>query len=283
MAWFTAVPESTARLGVDPVFPSSGTGIEDVLVLTPNAGLRHIRRLNGQQVETNSLPSSGGIASPIAATNSAGGQIEVVAVAADHTLHHWRRINGNWLGPSTISGTIISAPMLADIGAGQLELLGVGGDQKLYRWRFTNRQWGNWTQFSSDLKLSATMFGQPAASSWGDGTLDLVVVEDHTGKMFYTRVMPPAASSTTLFPLTLGNLVPVFSEVDGRTIDTPVLEALSPTQLALFALGTDGLPYVNWAKTQPIPKSEVISLAGTVSKLREAGEGLRPWRQQPLS
>ena len=165
----------------------------------------------------------------------------------------------------TVKGVILSAPILVATGAGQLELLAIGGepvtegsslvnDPHLYRWRFVNGAWADAQKIESNFTPSATYFGQQAASSWGDGTVDVIVVEDSTGKMFHTRLLsaPVLADNVIILPgTTPGPPTPVFREIGGSTMDTPVLTALTADHLGLFALGTDQYAYENWAALPP--------------------------------
>ena len=148
-------------------------------------------------------------------------------------------------------------------GAGQLELFAVGattyngspiGNASLYRWRFNQ---GGWTQAQPvawDLVPSAALFGQQAATTWGDGTVDLIVVQDGTGTVFHTRFLaaPVPSDQVTLTPgAAPGPPAAVFTSLGGRAVDVPVLTAFSAQRLGLIEIGTDNYPYENWATHAP--------------------------------
>jgi hypothetical protein len=232
---FSQVPSAEVMPGVDPVILSSGPGSIETFYVSPGGRLQDLRVLNGQMVPTE-LPALGTTIAAFSATAFGNGQIEVVGVATDRTLHHWRRINGQWSDPATVSGTVISAPILVHVGDGQLDLLAVGGDQRVYHWRFLSGAWTDYHQAPSDFNVSAIAFGASAASSWGDGTVDVVVVAADSGKMFHGRTIP--------LQLGMG-----FAEIKGTTFDTPSLVAFGPDNLLLLALGTDGFLYQNHARS----------------------------------
>lgn len=231
---FSPVPSAEVMPGVDPVILSSGPGSIETFYASPGGRLEDLRVLNGQMVPTE-LPPLGTAIAAFSVTTFGNSQIELVGVASDRTLHHWRRINGQWSDPATISGTVISAPVLVHVGDGQLDLLAVGGDRRIYHWRFLSGAWTPYHQAPSDFNVSAIAFGASSASSWGDGTVDVVVVEDGSGKMFHGRTIP--------LQLGMG-----FAAIGGKTFDTPSLIALGPDNLLLLALGTDGFLYQNHAE-----------------------------------
>lgn len=231
---FVQMPTAEVMPGTDPVVVSSGPGSVETFYLSPDGRVEDIRVLNGLAVPTE-LPSLGTRIGAFSVVAFGNGQIELVGVAQDRTLHQWRRINGQWSDPALVSGTVISAPILVHVGDGQLDLLAVGGDQRIYHWRFLNGAWTDYHQAPSDFNVSAIAFGASAASSWGDGTIDVVVVEAGTGKMFHGRTIP--------LQLSMG-----FTAIGGSTFDTPSLVALGPNNLGLLALGTDGFLYENWSQ-----------------------------------
>ena len=247
MARFSSFPGSTVQFIdasgntflVDPVVVSSGPGCVEFFYKSQGGGIQDIRMLNGFPVPSE-LPGSNAVRSVFAVVAYGNGQIELVGVAADHSIMHWRRVNGAWQDPVTISTFALSAPVLAYVGDGQLDMLAVGGDQRLRRWRFVNDGWTNEYRVPSDFNVSAVAFGPSAASSWGDGTLDLVVVEAQTGKMFHARTQPARVN---------GDINLVFNQVGGKTIDTPTLVALEPYRVGIFAAGTDNFFYENWSRS----------------------------------
>ena len=224
---------------VDPIMVSSGPGSVEFFYKSQGGGIRDIRVLNGFPVPSD-LPGSndGDYLSAVAAYGN--GQIELVGVAADHSILHWRRVNGTWQDPITISTHVLSAPTLTYVGDGQLDMFAVGGDLHLRRWRFVNDGWTNEYRVPSDFNMSAVAFGPSAASSWGDGTVDLAVVEAQTGKMFHARTQPARTN---------GDINLVFNVVGGKTVDTPTVVALEPYRIGIFAAGTDNFFYENWSRS----------------------------------
>ena len=196
-----------------------------------------------------------------------------------------------------VAGKVVSPAILIDTGAGQLELLANGGptdygEHDLYRWRFANGSWTSPQLISTNFTVSTRRFASSMASSWGDGTVDLVLIDDSTGDMFNTRLFP-TVSSTTLLPsigtppdprlgsvatwplLTVGvSSDRRFIDIGGNTISAPVLIALSPTRLHLLAIGTDGYLYDNYTQTTVLSQNRT---PGTVSVTGLGGRGLPQW------
>lgn len=252
LAQFAGTTGSAVRFPLGPVALSSGPGIVDVLYLGADGVPKHLRYRNTWAPSNLALdlPPGRRFNSPLAAVGFGGGQVEVVAVAQDGSLHHWRHRNGRWEPPRQLPGIVISAPILVNTGAGQLELFAIGTDQRLYRWSFRNGQWENPSQISSPFGLNAVLFGQQAASSWGDGTVDLVVVEAGTNRMFHRRVVaraqPPVRPLPPLPPP--GSPPAGFQEIGGTAGDVPVLTAFGPTRLNILVTGSDGRAYATWGE-----------------------------------
>ncbi len=236
---------SAVGLGAAAAVLSSAPGEVDVLSVDPQGNLHFSRSYNDRDYAQFPLgrPSGSGVFA-IAAVSSGPGLIDLVTVSSDRSLHHWRKLYDRWQDPVTISGSVISAPVLVSTGAGQLELLAIGGDHKLYRWRFANGSWAGWQQIEGNLQLS-TMLGQQSASSWGDGSVDLVVVEDSTRGMFHMRLLPLAPQASGVLPAG-GNTG--FDAVGGKTTDIAMIAAEGPDQLTILARGTDGYLYENQSK-----------------------------------
>ena len=135
---------------------------------------------------------------------------------------------------------------LVSTGAGQMELFAIDRDHRLYRWRFTGGAWAAGRQVPSAFRLSPALFTPQAASSWGDGTVDLVVVSED-GVMYHTRAVPAAAAGSVIGAASNDAPDPVFTLIGGKTTEVPALTALTRNRLSLLAIGTDGYLYQNLA------------------------------------
>jgi hypothetical protein len=61
------------------------------------------------------------------------GQLEVVAVATNDALYHWRLRGNTWTnGAVQVSGTVISQPILTAFSPTRLHLLAIGTDSVVY-------------------------------------------------------------------------------------------------------------------------------------------------------
>jgi hypothetical protein len=264
---------STVGLALPAAVLSSAPGELDILSLDAQGNLHFSRSLNEQNYAQFPLgrPGNSSIFS-MAAVSPGPGIIDVVTVSSDRTLHHWRKLHDHWLAPATISGTVISAPVLLATGAGQMELLAIGGDHKLYRWRYANGQWTSWQQIPGSLQLS-TMFSQLSASSSGDGIVDLAVIEDSTRVMFHLRTFPPIPQSNGSLsqPANSG-----FSSIGGRASDVALMLSLGPDQLAVFARGTDGYLYENWSRLHAPHRRRGGSARGRLPRPTLTWPGFRP-------
>jgi hypothetical protein len=261
-ARFSVLRDSQVQYPVEPAVLSSSTGVVDFITLRPDGRLAHHRRVTGphdRPVELLPLPTAGSGAAPPAAVTLGNGQLEVVARGADRALYHWRYRRGQWEAPVRVAGDVLSAPILASTGAGRLLLLALGNDLRLYRWQFSGGQWSSFTQVPGTFPIAPLFFAAPAAASRGDGGLDLVVVEDGTGRMFHTwfgsapLLRPVATAPTAPGP---GGPVPTvpavgppnaFTELGGTAADVPVLAAWSVDRLQLLAVFRDGRLYASEA------------------------------------
>jgi hypothetical protein len=107
-------------------------------------------------------------------------------------------------------------------------------DQRVHHWRFAGAQWTTGRVLPSDFAVRATVFGPLAASSWGDGTVDLVAADAGSGHMYHRHVGPNEA--VTGLPR-LGVVTPSFVEIGGNAIDVVALTALGPTRLIVLTSG----------------------------------------------
>jgi len=230
----------------DPVLVSSVAGKYDVVEVGFDGRIRHTRRGFRGGSFTFAFPITFGqlFRGQPAVVAYGNGQLEMVAVAQNNTMFHWRYQNGAWTPATQISGTVISQPILIHIGSGQLVLLAVGGDRRLYLWSFTNGAWSNWQQVPTSFLINPTMFGQLAASSWGDGAIDIGLVDNSSGALYHGRIGPGYFVSGLSLGLTPSR---PFSSLGGILTDTPILTALSPTRIHVLAVGTDRIVYSNWS------------------------------------
>lgn len=230
---------------IDPVVLSSGAGVVDYLYLDSSNVIKHSRSWNFGGGTGASLIMPAGVTSwsNLSAVSYGSGFMDLIATGSNR-FYHWRYRNGTWSSFVQLSGSIISQPILTYTGAGRLELFALGGDQKLYRWQYINGGWSNWSQITSSFTINANYFTSQSASSYGDGMVDLVVVNSQTGALYHRRIGGAADEPCSGF-----NCPPLrsFNQIGGVLTDAPVLSALSPTSLHVFAIGTDRVTYSNWA------------------------------------
>jgi hypothetical protein len=242
---FTRLADALMRFPGDPVVVSSGPGALEFLFLHPQGRIGHVRRAGRAQATVHgpALPPGRSAVLTVAATSSGIGQLEAAVVTDDRAIYHWRYRSGSWEPPTRIGGPVISAPILAYVEAGQLELLAVGQDQRLYRAQFASGQWTIFRQIPGDFHVNAVLFGPQGAASWGDGRLDLLVVEDRTGRLFHTRMT--ASDAPTLLPPVVPRPMATFQSLGGQAGDIPLLHALGPTQLTVVVRFSDGRLHEN--------------------------------------
>jgi hypothetical protein len=253
LADFRGVSGTGVLFPFEPVVLSSGPGIVDVLYPSTSGGHRHLRRINGfpSRDVGLSVPSGLRFSSPVTAVSFGVGQIEVVGLSQNRTLHHWRYRRGAWESPRQIPGpAVISAPVLVNVGAGQLELLAIGQDQRLHHWRFAGAQWTAAQPLAGTGALSAVLFGPLAAASGGDGTVDVIVVEEATFGLFHRRIYPTEALFTGPF-VPPGTPRGSFIALGGTVVDVPSLTAFGADRLLVVVPGTDGQLYENWGEVPP--------------------------------
>ena len=261
-----AVPRYLA----EPTAITSTPGTVDVVYVGSDDRLRHLRYLDGTLPIDVAVDARVGIAAaarPVAVP--VGDQLELIAVASDRTLQHWRYRQGQWSGPAAIpnSANVISAPALVNAGAGRLELFAVLDDQRVHHWRFAGAQWTAGRTLASDFAVRATVFGPLAASSWGDGTVDLVAADAGSGRMYHRHVAPGETTTGLLRP---GVVAPSFTEIGGNAIDVVALTALAPARLIVL---TSGDRSAVSATSSPPP---VRPLRPCVSERRSPSSGTSP-------
>ena len=218
-----------------------------MLLVATDGRLRHIRRgdRGGSLTTLLNAPSGVTFRAQPAVVGYGNGQLEVVAVGSNNALYHWRFQNGSWSAATQLSGTVVSQPILVHLGAGQLVTLAVGTNQRLYLWYFSGGAWSSYRQVSTSFLINQSLFGPLAASSWGEGSIDLALVEAQTGVLYHGRLGGVTITGIAFsFALTPGR---AFTSLGGNVIDTPVLTALSATRLNILAVGTDHALYSNWS------------------------------------
>jgi hypothetical protein len=245
-----SVPNVRASSNViDPITLSSGPGIIDNIVMRDDGRPEHWRGVNGGGGPVHTLtPPAGVTVTKMAAASYGNGFIELVALGNDNRLYQWRYRNQAWSGPTALANNVISAPVLQYVGAGQLELLAIEPDYKLKRWRFVGNAWTTGQIISGNFRINNVTFGQSNASSWGDGTLDVVVVNADTKELYQRRIGPGDETCTMPF----GCPAPrVFNNLGGRVIDKPVLTAFSATKLNVLTM--QGLRWhSSWSSAAPL-------------------------------
>lgn len=237
----------TSANPIDPIILSSGNGFVDRIVMGKDNKLHHDRSFNnGAGTPYTPTVPSGVTLTRTAAVSYGNGLIELVALGNNGRLYHWRFRNSAWSNPTALGNSIVSEPALLHVGAGQLELLAVDADYRLLRWRFTNNAWTGSTVISGDFRISNQMFGQTSVSSWGDGTVDVVVVNADTRALYQRRIGPGDETCTGF-----GCPAPrVFNLIGGKVYDTPVLTAFSPSKLNVLTMGQSLSWYSSWSGLQ---------------------------------
>jgi hypothetical protein len=204
---------------------------------------------NGSGTSTTLAIPAGVTLTALSAATYGAGYIELAARGGDNRIYHWRYRDWRWSQPVAIANEIISAPILMYTGAGQLELLGVDLDYHLFRWRFVGNAWQPRLSIAHNFRINNLLFSSLSASSWGDGTVDLVVVGFDTRNLYHRRIGPGNEICAQPFP----QLCPaprVFSNLGGSIGEDPVLTAFSPTRLN--ALTMQGLRWRSiWASRHP--------------------------------
>jgi len=235
---------------VDPITLSTGPGMFDTIALRNDGKPEHTRHFSNGSSYPVILPIPAGVTLiALSAATYGAGFIELAARGGDNRIYHWRYRGGVWSQPAAIANQIISAPILMSTGAGQLELLGVDLDYHLFRWRFVGAAWQPRLSVAHDFRINNALFSSLSASSWGDGTVDLVVVGLDTRNLYHRRIGPGDEICAQPLP----SLCPaprVFSNLGGSIMDDPVLTAFSPTRLN--ALTMQGLKWHSiWASKHP--------------------------------
>lgn len=244
----STTPVRTSNPVVDPLILSTGPGMFDTIALRSDGKPEHTRHYSNGSGFPVTLPVPSGVTlTAFSAASYGNGFIELAASANDNRIYHWRYRGGVWSQPVAVANQIISAPILLHTGAGQLELLGVDFDYHLLRWRFVNNAWQPRLSIAHDFRINHALFSSSSASSWGDGTVDLVVVGLDTRNLYHRRIGPGDEICTLPF----GCPAPrVFSNLGGSVMEDPVLTAFGPTSLNVLAM--QGLRWhSNWASKHP--------------------------------
>ncbi len=217
---------------VDPIILSTGTGIFDTIALKKDGNIVHTRTYSNGATQSKYISVSTSVKG-MSATTYGNGYVELVAVGTNRKVYHWRFRDGNWSGGNIIADGVISDPIIKHNGAGQLELMGVDFDQQLKRWRFYDNQWHSKLDVSHTIRINDNLFNSKSASSWGDGTIDLVVVDKDTQKIYHRRIGPGDENCTQ----PIGCAPPrQFFFVGDKSVETPILSAFSPTRMNILAM-----------------------------------------------
>ena len=229
---------------------ASGTGMEDTFIIRKDGKPEHTRHFNDGSAFSTTLSTPAGVTlTKMAAASYGNGMIELVALASDKKLYHWRYRNKTWSEPQSVASGIISAPAILYVGNGQLELFAIDVDYRFLRYRYTGTSWSNAINVTAGFRVNETLFSQKSVSSWGDGTVDVAVISKDTKSLYQRRIGPGDETCTQPF----GCPAPrVFNNLGGTVIDTPVITAFSPTHLNILSMGTDAAWYSKRSKIAPI-------------------------------
>ena len=236
---------------IDPLILSSGPGLVDHIEVGSDGKLYHTQLQNGGPSFFNLVPLPTGITfgSQLSAVGYGNGQIELVAVGSNQKIYLWRYRDATWSTATTIGSGIISNPVLLYVGAGQLELLAVNSDRQAIRWRFSNGAWTSGQPLQNGFLVNPVLFGPSAASSWGDGSVVLTVINYQDQSLYYRQIGPGDEACG----LVSGCPAPrVFTLLGGKIGAPPVLTAFSSTHWNILAMGTDHAYYSNWSSVSPV-------------------------------
>lgn len=224
----------TAGTVVDPVILSSGPGMFDTIAIRADGRPEHSRHYSNGSGWPVALNVPAGVTlTSLSADTYGNGFIELAARGSDHRVYHWRYRDGLWSQPVAIANQVISPPILIHKGAGQFELLAIDFDYHLFRWRFFNDAWQPRLSIAHTFRINNELFGTGSASSWGDGTVDLVVVGLDTRALYHRRIGPGDEICTMPFGCPPAR---AFANLGGSIIDDPVLTAFSPTRLNVLTM-----------------------------------------------
>jgi len=248
---------------INPIVLATGIGITDYIYLGDDSRLHHDRWRShgGGNIYTVNFPVGVSLASQLAADSYGNGAIELAAKGTDNRIYHWRFSDGSWSAPVVVASSMASAPILLHVGAAHLELLAVDFDHKVCRWRFNGTSWSARIPVSSTFRVNENLFRQSSASSWGDGTVDLVVVSLDTKELYHRRIGPDDEVCT----MPIGCPAPrTFNKIGGAVIDVPVLTAFSPEKMNVLFLQSSLSWFSSWsylALSQPVtfpPKRDFV-------------------------
>jgi hypothetical protein len=244
---FSAPMVRTATSPVDPIVLSVAPGTVDVIAMRTDGRPVHTR-LGGGVGGMLNIPTNVTL-TRMAAVGYGNGMLDLVGLGTDNKLYHWRYRNQGWSSPVLIAAGLISAPALVHVGAGQLELLAIDPDYVLKRWRFTGTSWLGPSIISASFQINHILFGPSAVSSYGDGSVDVVVVNRTTQEINHRRIGPGDEACIPNPPLPCP-APRVFANLGGRAWEDPVLTAFSSTRLHVLIM--QGLRwYSTWASKHP--------------------------------
>jgi hypothetical protein len=232
---------------VDPIVLSSGPALVDYIYISDTGRLTHFRKYSESNARTFTPAAPAGVTiKAISAQSYGNGYIELAALGNNNCIYHWRFRDGAWSSATGVACGMSSAPALVYTGAGKIELLAVDPDHRLYRWRLLGTTWMPRLQISSTFRISENHFSKSAVSSWGDGTIDVVVVDLDTRALAHRRIGPDDEICTQPF----GCPAPrVFTNLGGSVADKPVLTAFSAVNLNVLVM--QGLQwYSSWASAE---------------------------------
>ena len=230
-------PQVMSSTPIDPVITTSLPGTTDVITVSSEGALRHVRWFGKTSWRTSILTQPNSVVFQKQPTVVAYGNgfLEVIAVSTTGTLWHWRYLNGSWTAPVQVPGNVVSRPALVNFGGGQLMLLALGTDRRPYFWEFNSGVWSGFWRAPTNLVVNENYFSPQSIAGWGDGTVDVAMVEYGSEALYHGRF---SASMFTATPI--GEAL---KYVGGVLTDVPVLSAVSPYRVIVLAIGTDRRVY----------------------------------------
>ncbi len=268
---FAAVNNSLHPLRPDPVLLSTAPRTRDVLYPGLSDLIQHERQGNGTLRQRYILPGPGNTAfeSQVSAVSLAMGDIDVVALGRNNTLYHWRFLQGRWRPPVSVASQVVSRPALVNVGAGRMELYAVKNDSKLHRWRFAEGQWVDKGIVNTAFNVMPLSFGPMSVSSWGEGIVDLALVEESaSGSIYHRRLFTADSITISNSPRPTGPPRAV-SNMAGRD---PLLIAKGPDDLHLLMTASDGRLFASQTRLPTMaertpPRRQPNGLMGFLSRV----------------
>ncbi|REJ76153.1 MAG: hypothetical protein DWQ47_11085 [Acidobacteria bacterium] len=217
---------------VDPIVLTAGPGIYDDFIVRADGTPVHTRhRLSGvSRPFTVSVPADTEIKA-MAAAGFGNGALMFVATATNRSVFVWRFRGDDWSPALQVGRDAVSAPALVHTGAGDFDLFYLNSGGALIRTQYMNGAWGNPEKIPAGFSANDVLFSSRSVASWGDGTVDLILVRRQDGRLFHRRFFAKENCSVPQ------NCRPeAFTDIGGTSKEDPVLAAFGPAHLNVLAM-----------------------------------------------